>query len=210
MMPEPAYRLTHLGGETCVTGSCHLVQTRGLNLLVDCGAVQGNDRAIPIEAWPVAPSAIHYVLLTHAHIDHIGNLPQLIQAGFDGEILATHPTRALLRPMLKDAMSFSPMVEKEAERLGETIDRLSWGFAPGRDIQRYAAQPGGTVMLDGERCRLRARVHVLDGYSAHADQRELIEWVRATCPRSRGGSSWCTARRRRERNWKSVWVRGEG
>jgi len=150
-MPEPAYRLTHLGGETCVTGSCHLVQTRGLNLLVDCGAVQGNDRAIPMEAWPVAPAAIDYVLLTHAHIDHIGNLPQLIQARFDGEILATHPTKALLRPMLKDAMSFSPMGEKAADRLEATIDRLSWGFQFGEECDlkhgvRFSFHQAGHIL----------------------------------------------------------------
>jgi len=116
-----------------VTGSCHLLQAQGLNILVDCGAVRGDDRAVAMDDWPVSPAAIHYVLLTHAHIDHIGNLPRLLAEGFKGEILATHPTKALLPPMLKDAMSFSPMVEKEAERLGEAIDRLSWGFAYGEE-----------------------------------------------------------------------------
>ncbi len=124
-MPGPAYRLTHLGGETCVTGSCHLVQAQGLNILVDCDAVQGNDRAVAMDDWPVPPSAIHYVLLTHAHIDHVGNLPRLLSEGFGGEILATHPTRALLRPILKDAMSFSAMGEKEAEHTAEGIERLT-------------------------------------------------------------------------------------
>lgn len=135
MVGRVPYRLTHLGGETCVTGSCHLVQAEGLNILVDCGAVQGKDRAIPMEAWPVAPAAIHYVLLTHAHIDHVGNLPQLIEAGFQGEILATHPTKALLIPILKDAMSFSQMGEKEAGRLEERIDQLSWGFEYGEECE---------------------------------------------------------------------------
>ncbi len=102
-MAGPAYRLTHLGGKACVPGSCHLLQSVGLNILIDCGAVQGNDRAVAMEEWPVAPAAIHYVLLTHAHIDHIGGLPRLIQAGFGGEILATHPTKALLRPMRGEA-----------------------------------------------------------------------------------------------------------
>lgn len=153
MAPTAAtpYRVTHLGGETCVTGSCHLVQAEGLNILVDCGAVQGNDRAMPMEAWPVAPAAIHYVLLTHAHIDHVGNLPQLIQAGFEGEILATHPTKALLMPILKDAMSFSQMGEKEADRLAEAIDRLSWGFEYGEECElrhgiRFAFHQAGHIL----------------------------------------------------------------
>jgi hypothetical protein len=43
----------HLGGEKCVTGSCHLFQVQGLNILVDCGSAQGHDRALPLGSWPV-------------------------------------------------------------------------------------------------------------------------------------------------------------
>jgi len=53
------------------------------------------------------------------------------------------------------------------------------GGTPGRDIQRYAGKPGGYVYLDGEKIEIKARIHVLTGYSAHADQNGLVGWVQA-------------------------------
>ncbi|WP_408999166.1 MBL fold metallo-hydrolase [Syntrophus buswellii] len=125
------FKLTHLGGEHCVTGSCHLVQAGGQNFLVDCGMVQGEDRGLSMENWPVSPGQIHCVLLTHAHIDHIGRLPELVRKGFRGEILATHPTKALLIPMLRDALSFSDWGEEETSATVRRIEAISWGFEYG-------------------------------------------------------------------------------
>jgi metallo-beta-lactamase family protein len=51
--------------------------------------------------------------------------------------------------------------------------------APGRDIQRYARKPGGYVVLDGQKVEIKAGIHALSGYSAHADQSGLVEWVQA-------------------------------
>jgi len=74
--------------------------------------VQGNDTLMPISDWPVSPDKIDYLFLTHAHIDHIGRLPELIDHGFDGEIITTHPTKALLAPMLQNALSFTDYSER--------------------------------------------------------------------------------------------------
>ena len=120
--------IVHLGAEHAVTGSCHLLQIRGLNIIVDCGMAQGRDSVVPMENWPVEPSELHYLFLTHAHIDHIGRLPELIQNGFKGEIITTHATKVLIGPMLRDAMGFSSMTEREIVKMEETIDDLSWGF----------------------------------------------------------------------------------
>ena len=106
-------KISHLGAKECVTGSCHLVQTRpdsadGVNLLVDCGSAYGNDPESRLSTSFLYPvSTIDYLFLTHAHIDHIGRVPDLVDAGFKGEIICTHATKALLLPMLHDAMSFS-------------------------------------------------------------------------------------------------------
>ena len=123
--------MRHLGGERCVTGSCRLVQIRGHNILVDCGMVQGRDASVPIEKWPVKPVEVDFVFLTHAHIDHIGLLPTLIQQGFKGEIISSHPTTALILPMLKDAMRFETLRVSEREKIAQTIEELSWGFEYG-------------------------------------------------------------------------------
>jgi len=120
--------IIHLGGENTVTGSCHLLQANGLNIMVDCGLAQGNDSVLTMELWPVKPSRVDYLFLTHAHIDHIGRVPELIERGFSGEIICTHATKALLIPMLQDAMGFTDWPEKKIDKLLHTVDELSWGF----------------------------------------------------------------------------------
>lgn len=127
--------ITHLGGENCVTGSCHLLQFAGVNIMVDCGSAQGHDLQRPMKEWPLRPSEIDYLFLTHAHIDHIGRLPELIQSGFGGEIICSHPTKALLMPMLSDAMGFSGMDDDQVSQLVKSIDELSWGFEYGQDFK---------------------------------------------------------------------------
>jgi len=124
-----------LGAKDCVTGSCHLLRANGANIMVDCGRPQGRDACVPMEKWPIKPSEIDYLFLTHAHIDHIGRVPEMIQNGFKGEIIATHPTKALLVPMLEDALSFTPMPRAEADRIIQSIDDLSWGFEYGETFE---------------------------------------------------------------------------
>ncbi|WP_419663447.1 metallo-beta-lactamase family protein (Rnase) [Desulfosarcina variabilis str. Montpellier] len=63
-MPFP--KITHLGAETQVTGSCHLMKANGVTIMVDCGLVQGSDTLRKIKDWSVKPSEIDYLFLTHA------------------------------------------------------------------------------------------------------------------------------------------------
>jgi metallo-beta-lactamase family protein len=126
-------KISHLGAKDCVTGSCHLIETNpgsadSINILVDCGTAYGDDPVLPFDQFPVPPDKINYLFLTHAHIDHIGRVPDLIDAGFRGEIICTHATKALLLPMLRDAMSFSNRTDRDIHRLETLIDELAWGF----------------------------------------------------------------------------------
>jgi metallo-beta-lactamase family protein len=129
------YHINHLGGEQGVTGACHLLQMKGAQIMVDCGLNQGADRLTPMSQWPVRPADIDYLFLTHAHLDHVGRLPDLIEAGFKGEVLCTHPTKALLMPLLSDALDFRALSQKEKGRILQSIKRISWGFEYGQRFE---------------------------------------------------------------------------
>jgi len=97
--------LSFHGANRGVTGSCHLLESGGRRVLVDCGLFQGN-RELEEEntgAFGFDPASIDVMLLTHAHLDHCGRLPLLVKRGFLGEIVATAATRDLTRLVLLDA-----------------------------------------------------------------------------------------------------------
>lgn len=100
-----APRIRFCGAARTVTGSRHLVSYDKKQVLVDCGLFQG-PREIRERNWqpfPVPPADIDAVVLTHAHMDHIGNLPRLVKNGYAGPIYATRATVALSRVSLPDS-----------------------------------------------------------------------------------------------------------
>ncbi len=97
--------ITFLGGASTVTGSKYLVRHGAETLLVDCGLFQGY-KQLRLRNWaplPVAPSQIHAVILTHAHLDHSGYLPLLAREGYGGHVHATRGTRELCAVLLPDS-----------------------------------------------------------------------------------------------------------
>jgi metallo-beta-lactamase family protein len=97
--------LQFLGAAQTVTGSMHLLTVNGSRVLLDCGLFQGK-RAEAFERnknFPFDASTIDAVVLSHAHIDHAGNLPNLVRSGFGGPIYATGATRDLCNVMLFDS-----------------------------------------------------------------------------------------------------------
>ena len=100
---DPA--LTFWGAAGGVTGSMHLLEAGNHKVLLDCGLHQGKreDSRQRNGHFPFHPNQIDAVVVSHAHIDHCGNLPTLIRQGFDGPIYCTPPTRDLLRVMLADS-----------------------------------------------------------------------------------------------------------
>lgn len=95
-------KITFLGATHEVTGSCTLVECGGIKFIVDCGMEQGRD-SFENQTLPVNPGELDFVLLTHAHIDHSGNLPLLYKNGFKGRVYATDATCSLCGIMLRDS-----------------------------------------------------------------------------------------------------------
>ncbi len=99
-------RLTIWGAAQQVTGSMHLLQLSDYNILIDCGLDYEKDTfQEENQYFPFDPSSIDVVILTHAHIDHSGNLPTLVRMGFEGQILATPPTADLTELLLLDSVN---------------------------------------------------------------------------------------------------------
>jgi metallo-beta-lactamase family protein len=97
--------ITFAGAAQTVTGSQHLLRINGHRLLLDCGLFQGRraDTYAVNRSFPFEPRALDAVILSHAHIDHCGNLPNLVRQGFGGPIHATHSTVHLTDLTLRDS-----------------------------------------------------------------------------------------------------------
>src|SRR3954453_3772893 len=115
-------RLTFWGAAGAVTGSMHLVESGGKRILLDCGLNQGRRKEADAKNrhLPFPGSSIDAVILSHAHIDHSGNLPSLVKTGFAGPIYTTPATVDLCNWMLRDTAHIQ---EKDAEFLNKRLER---------------------------------------------------------------------------------------
>ncbi|EJN6828678.1 MBL fold metallo-hydrolase [Vibrio cidicii] len=95
-------QILHHGGKDTVTGSCHELRADGMALLIDCGLFQGKESAQAELNFSV--EHIDALIVTHAHIDHIGRIPWLLAAGFRGPIYATPASAELIPLMLEDGL----------------------------------------------------------------------------------------------------------
>lgn len=118
-MPDMAQQSTihFFGGAGTVTGSNFMLDTGGAKILIDCGLFQGErlfakDNWNP---WTFDPKEITALVTTHAHIDHIGRIPKLVNDGYRGPIISTAATKALAGPMLIDALELH---ERDIEKHG--------------------------------------------------------------------------------------------
>lgn len=111
-----------MGGSDTVTGSCHLIEVNGHRVLRDCGLNQGRRKESDEMNRNLGfdPATLHAVLLSHAHIDHCGNLPSLIRQKYPGKIHATHPTAEIAPVMLRDSARIQ---EQDAAYLNQKTNR---------------------------------------------------------------------------------------
>ena len=110
-----------------VTGSCHLVTANGHRILLDCGTIQGGEETEQRNAGPFSfdPRRVDALVLSHAHIDHIGRVPLLVKRGFIGPIYAHAATADLARVMLDDAANIM-----EADLARDNLERMRHGEPP--------------------------------------------------------------------------------
>jgi metallo-beta-lactamase family protein len=115
-------KLTFHGAAQTVTGSQHLLEVNGHKLLMECGLFQGRRKETyeRNRHFPYDPNKVDAVLLSHAHIDHSGNLPHLVKKGFEGPIYTTHASAHLANLMLIDS---GHIHETDAQYINERRER---------------------------------------------------------------------------------------
>ncbi|MDG3086945.1 MBL fold metallo-hydrolase [Vibrio hannami] len=143
--------LTHHGGKNTVTGSCHELRYENHSILIDCGQFQGKDsKPLDID-FPV--KHVQALIVTHAHIDHIGRIPWLLATGFKGSIICTPATAELIPLMLDDGLKLNlGMKEVSRERVLSLIksrifpvDYGKWHRIKGNNLYcRF--QPAGHIL----------------------------------------------------------------
>lgn len=178
-------KITFLGAAGEVTGSQHLIETDNLRLLLDCGLFQGSRRESRVKnmEFHCRPRELDGVILSHAHIDHCGNLPGLYRAGFEGTIFCTDATADIADIMLQDAAHIQ---EEDAKYLNRK--------KKGRDLIEplYTAEDAeGVVRLiqpmhfnewhelaTDVRVRFSPAGHILGSAITELEIRERSQWKR--------------------------------
>ena len=148
-------QITFLGATHEVTGSCTLLEAAGKRFLVDCGMQQGPD-TYENQDIPVLPADIDFVLLTHAHIDHSGNLPLLYARGFRGPVYATNATKDLCDIMLKDSAHIQMFEAEWRNRKGRRSGREEY-------VPAYTMEDALGVISQLAGCEYGEMVQIAEG-----------------------------------------------
>ena len=152
-------KITFIGATHEVTGSCYYLKAAGKKFLVDCGMEQGPDYYENRDI-PVSPGELDFVLLTHAHMDHSGNLPAIYAKGFKGPVYATEATCNLCDIMLRDSahiqMFEAEWRNRKAKRQGrpEFVPAYTMEDALGV-IRNFVGCPYETGIILGEGLRVK-------------------------------------------------------
>lgn len=135
-------KLTFYGATRKVTGSMFLLELEdGYKILIDCGSDLGNAKNLEeintTRLFPFEASLVNLVLLTHAHIDHSGNIPNLYEEGFEGQVLCTAPTLELTNLLLLDAANLNSRKTKEIDKSRKLSKKFKQIASAGLFLQRH-------------------------------------------------------------------------
>ena len=172
------------GAAGMVTGSMHLVEAAGKHVMLDCGMIQGTAEAEALNqaGFPTDPATLDALVLSHAHIDHVGSVPLLVARGFRSTIWAQEATAELLPIMLLDSASLQ---ESEAERFNRKRKPHEPAMVPlytREDVQMALDQVkvvpyhARTEILPGIEINFRDAGHILGSsiVEVFADDRKLV------------------------------------
>lgn len=163
-------KLTFCGAARTVTGSQHLIEVNGQRILLDCGLYQGHraDTYTRNQTFLYDPAAVDVLVLSHAHIDHSGNIPNLARRGFKGNIICTSATRDLASTMLLDSAHIQEddiefLNKKRAKRGEPPVPPLYTQEDVRACLNQFSSQEIGRprVIADGVTCTLYEAGHML-------------------------------------------------
>lgn len=156
-------KLQFLGAVQNVTGSRHLLEANGTQVLVDCGLYQERQfRERNWDPFPIAPKSIDAVLLTHAHLDHCGLLPKLVKEGFRGKILCTAATAEIAKIILLDSAKIQ---EEDAEHKRKRHERQG-RKGPYPEVPLYTIEDAEACLPLFSHVEYRESVNLSDGVEA--------------------------------------------
>ena len=167
--PASSLSLQFFGASGTVTGSKYLLNSNGSQYLIDCGLFQGlkklrlQNRAIP----PFDPRKIKAILLTHAHLDHVGYLPVLVKHGFTGPVYCTAPTAHLAGIILRDSAKLQEEEAALANEKGFSEHKPALPLYDTKDVERtlpllHIIKTDNWVELEDDfRFRMQPNGHVL-------------------------------------------------
>ncbi len=174
-------RVHFLGAARTTTGSLYLLELNGTRLLLECGLFQGR-RGESIErnrTFPFSPPEIDMVILSHAHIDHCGNLPNLCRQGFEGNIYCTFATRDLASVMLEDSAEIQKddaafVSKKRAKRGLPPVEPLYSATDAEKAVRQFVAinYDRPFPVADGLTVTFRDAGHILGSSQVMLDIRE--------------------------------------
>lgn len=136
-------KLSFLGAAEMVTGSCYLCEIGNTKLMVDFGMFQGGSKADDLNygEFLFNPADIDYLLLTHAHIDHSGRIPQLVKRGFKGRIITTTASKDLCSIMLPDSgfiqETETEWINRKRQRAGKSLVEALYTSTDAQDSLKH-------------------------------------------------------------------------